>query len=117
LARPPPPPATQTAVVAAELVLAHAGASLVRDAVDARVVDDVRHRRGRLIDSQREVGGWPALRSLPAPPDTDGDGLPDAWETARGLDPRSPADGPRLSASGYTHLEDYLNSLVPPAPR
>jgi hypothetical protein len=38
--------------------------------------------------------------------------MPDAWETARGLDPKSPADGKAIAESGYTNLEAYLNSLV-----
>lgn len=105
-------PRTQPAAEAAELVLAHAGASLRRDAVDRRVVDDVRHGRGRVIDSQREVGGFPPLRSAPAPLDSDRDGMPDAWESAQGLDPRNPADRNGTDRHGYTHLERYLHSLT-----
>jgi hypothetical protein len=30
--------------------------------------------------------------TIPVPPDSDGDGLPDAWETANGLNPSNPAD-------------------------
>ncbi|MBL9211152.1 MAG: hypothetical protein JNL92_11835 [Opitutaceae bacterium] len=106
-------PTTQTAAVAAELVLARAGASLRRDAVDARVIDDVRQRRGRVIDSQREVGGWPAVPAAVAPVDSDRDGMPDHWEIAQGLDPKNPADRNALAPGGYTQLERYLNGLVP----
>ncbi len=108
-------PRTQSATEAAELVLAHAGASLHRDAVDRRVIDDVRHHRGRLIDSQAQVGGWPVLRSAPAPADQDRDGMPDAWEKAHGLNPNDPSDrnGER-DGDGYTNLEKYLNSLCTP---
>src|SRR5207247_1396889 len=107
-------PRTQSATKAAELVLDRAGASLRRDAVDRRVIDDVRHYRGRLIDSQEQVGGWPALRSTPAPLDRDGDGMPDAWEIAHGLNPNDPADGKAdRDGDGYTNLEEYLNSLAP----
>ncbi|MEO6246661.1 MAG: hypothetical protein ABIQ12_14640, partial [Opitutaceae bacterium] len=106
-------PQTQPAAEAADLVLARAGASLHRDAVDARVVEDVRHRRGKVLDSQKEVGGFPALRSGPAPADTDRDGIPDAWELARGLDPKNPADrNAGTENGGYTNLERYLESLV-----
>lgn len=95
------------------LVLAHAGASLSRDAVDRRVVADVEARTGRIIDCQSDVGGWPKLKTLPAPLDTDRDGMPDSWETVNGLDPNAASDGVRLASDGYTHLELYLNSLVP----
>lgn len=108
-------PRTQPASEAAESVLAWAGASLHRDAVDQRVTEDVRHRRGRLIDSQEQVGGWPTLRSVPAPADRDRDGMPDAWENTRGLNPRDPGDrNGDQNGDGYTNLEDYLNSLEAP---
>lgn len=107
-------PRTQTAREAAELVLARAGASLPRDAVDKRVTDDVRNRRGKLLDSQREVGGWPVLQSKLAPADTDRDGMPDAWEKAHGLNPNNSADrNADRTGDGYTNLEEYLNSLCP----
>lgn len=46
--------------------------------------------------------------------DTDGDGMPDSWETANGLNPNDPTDGnaKTLSKEGYTNLEVYMNSLV-----
>jgi hypothetical protein len=75
-------PATQTAQDAYEQVLARTGASLQRDTVDVRVITNVREHPGRLIDSQDQVGGWPTLATLPASKDSDGDGLPDAWESA-----------------------------------
>ena len=113
-------PETQPATEAMELVLARAGASWRRDAVDVRVVDNVRSKQGKVIDSQAEVGGWPVLKSGVAPADTDRDGMPDAWEIAHGLDPKNPADGAKVAAGpaagadapGYTNLEIYLNSLV-----
>lgn len=93
-------------------VLAGAGASKVRDAVDARVVAGVRDRTGRQIDSQAEVGGWPELRSLPAPRDGDGDGMPDAWERTHGLDPdTADANGDR-NRDGYTNIEEWLADLA-----
>jgi hypothetical protein len=108
-----PLPFAPVSPAAPERVLALAGASLVRDAVDQRLVDDVRQRRGRLINSQAEVGGWPVLKSLPAPLDTDRDGMPDDWERAHGLNPNDPEDGLRTDpASGYPWLEVYLHSLV-----
>ena len=95
-------------------VLAGAGASRARDAVDARVVADVTAGTGGIIDAVAAVGGWPAHESLAAPKDFDGDGMPDAWETAAGLDPGDKKDGAAdPDGDGYTNLEDYLNSLVP----
>ncbi|MBI5770927.1 MAG: pectate lyase [Verrucomicrobia bacterium] len=107
------PVKTVPAEDALALVLAGVGASRpVRDAVDARLVEHVRTRGGKLIDSQTEVGGWPVLKSGPVPVDSDNDGMPDAWETARGLDPKNPADAKAVAKSGYTQIEEYLNSLA-----
>ena len=46
--------------------------------------------------------------------DSDGDGIPDVWETKNGLDPNNASDGnaKTLSKEGYTNLEVYMNSLV-----
>jgi hypothetical protein len=108
-----PPVKTVSATEALELVLANVGATLPkRDAVDARLVADVRTRVGKMIDSQKEVGGWPDLKSAPAPEDSDEDGMPDAWEIAHGLDPEDPSDAAKLAPSGYTWVEEYINSLA-----
>jgi len=97
-----------------EKLLARAGAVLPRrDDADARIVGQIRDGRGRIIDSQRDVGGWPRLVAGRAEADSDGDGMPDAWEVRHDLDPRNPADGATFrEQSGYTHLEHYLNGLV-----
>jgi hypothetical protein len=106
---------TQSAKEAYENVLAVVGASLpARDAVDRRIVEQVRKGAGKIIDSQKEVGGWPELKSTPAPLDTDHDGIPDAWETKYGLNPRDPADAALAkNKNGYTNLEHYLNQTNP----
>ena len=104
--------ATQPARDAYAAVLEGAGATLPkRDAVDARIAQEVRSGGGRIIDSQREVGGWPEYGSSPAPEDRDGDGMPDAWETSHGLNPDDPNDGNADAGGGYTNLEKYLNSV------
>ena len=106
-------PHTQSAQEAYETVLAKAGASLVRDAADLRIVQGVRDRTNRMIDSQAEVGGWPTLTSKAAPSDRDRDGMPDEWEKDHGLNPDDSSDGNRdRDNDGYTNLEDYLNGLV-----
>jgi len=103
------PVVPEAAASAYERVLASAGASLVRDAVDLRVVQTVRDRSGGLIDSQKDVGGWPELKSLPPRADGDGDGMPDQWEHAHGLNPAADDSAGDLDRNGYTNLEDYLN--------
>lgn len=110
---------THTAGTAFQKVLAYAGASLHRDALDEVIVNDARNGdatygkdKNGLIDSQAECGGWPALDSAAVPEDTDGDGMPDAWEEANGLDKDNDADGKTVAADGYTNLERYMNSLV-----
>ncbi|MGA9364217.1 MAG: FlgD immunoglobulin-like domain containing protein [Bacteroidota bacterium] len=123
---------TQTAVDAYYSVLADVGATLPRqDIVDTRILSEVRNGTvtyggktyGRdnmggdtvhvfgILDSQTDVGGWPMLNSRTAPLDSDHDGMPDAWELAHGLNPGDPADRNTFAASGYTMLEEYLNSI------
>ena len=91
-----------------------AGAAHHRDSADARLVAGVRSGEHRLINSQQQVGGWPNLASLAPIADTDRDGMPDAWEKQRGLDPASANDGHGdRNGDGYTNLEEYLNDLCP----
>lgn len=94
-------------------VLDHAGASRVRDAVDLRVIAGVRDGSGRIIDSQTQVGGWPVLASGVPWTDGDGDGLPDDWETAHGLDPADATDAAHdPDGDGFSHLEAWLDELA-----
>jgi len=95
-------------------VLQKGGASLVRDAVDLRVLAQVQNGTGGLIDSQTQVGGWPRLANGTAPVDSDGDGLPNGWERARGLNPNHAADGARRTPDGRTQLEAYLEQVLDP---
>jgi hypothetical protein len=45
--------------------------------------------------------------------DSDGDGIPDAWETAFGLDPRLSDSGQDPDSDGLTNLEEYLAGTDP----
>ena len=113
----------QTAEQAYETVLTKAGCSLHRDAVDTRIVGEVRNgsytytgrkgSTGGLIDTQSDVGGWPELQSAPRETDTDYDGIPDAWETQFKLDPNDPLDARETTlVTGFTNLEVYMRHLV-----
>lgn len=125
----------QTAEEALKSVIANAGATLPkRDAVDSRIAEEVHKgnatyegatyrqknpaisKTGKcgIIDSQADVGGWPALKSLAAPADTDHDGMPDEWEKRYGLDADDPSDGAKdADSDGYTNVEECLNGTDP----
>jgi hypothetical protein len=126
---------TTSAETAYEHVLAGAGATKpVRDTIDARIVSEVMAGTATyggiygaasgIIDSHNDTkpagapSSWNAwemykeVKNTEAPPDTDRDGIPDWWETANGLAYDDPEDGRALASnnSGYTNLEEYLNS-------
>ncbi|MBP1676284.1 MAG: hypothetical protein H6Q20_843 [Bacteroidetes bacterium] len=115
----------QTAQQAYDAVLLHAGASLVRDAVDQRIVREVQTgtytftgsngSKNGIIDTQEDVGGWPAYsyEQKQLVVDSDNDGMPDDWETKNKLNPQDASDGGKYSlCKHYTNVEVYLNSLV-----
>jgi len=94
--------------------LRQVGASRPRDAVDDRIIQQLLAQTGSVIDSQDDVGGWPADPAPEPPPqDDDRDGMADAWEIQHGLSPDDAADrnGYDLS-SAYTNLEVYLQELA-----
>ena len=113
---------TSPALNAYDNVLAYAGASVKRDTVDKRIIMETSNgtytytgsngSTNGLIDTQSDVGGWPVLNSLPAPVDSDHDGMPDDWENDNGLNPNLDTDRNNVAPDGYTMLEKYLNSLV-----
>ncbi len=115
-----PFPITAHDVATAEtIVLAGAGASRRldcsgnrvsnRDSADARAIAEYTAGNAGIVPvSEDAVGGYPTLSAGTACTDTDGDGMPDAWENANGLNPASAADGATLHVSGYSNLEMYL---------
>jgi len=113
------PVTTQPAAEAYQLVLRNVGATLPhRDTHDARIVREVETGKvtygNGIIDSPKQVGGWPELKSTAAPLDSDGDGMSDEWERRHGFNPADPADGAvDADGDGYTNLEKFLNATNP----
>ena len=94
-----------------------------RDAVELRIVEDVRSGHPKyqglsankpgIIDSPADADGWPQYASAQPVLDNDHDGMADEWERANGLNPNDPEDRNKIiSKIGYTALEVYLNSLM-----
>jgi pectate lyase len=104
---------TASAQDAYRQVLDKAGASLpVGDAVDQRIINDVKNGVGKIIDDPAQVGGWPVIAAGIPPADTDHDGMPDDWERLHRLNPMNAEDGAQdADADGYTNVEAYLNAI------
>ena len=98
--------------------VAKAGNALHRDSADQRQINHLKSlgTQGYIPADETQVGGMPTWTGPPAPTDTDGDGMPDAWEQSKGLNASNAADRnlTNLSPEGYTNLEVYLNSLMYP---
>ena len=110
---------THSAYDAFEAVCGFGGASDARDAVDERAVSGAKAGTGAIIDLPSDVGGYPeytaSAEETEQVKDTDGDGMPDWFETEFGLDPSDASDGitKNLDRKGrYTNLEMYLHYLV-----
>jgi formylglycine-generating enzyme required for sulfatase activity/pectate lyase len=111
---PAPHLTTQPVAEARRLVLAQAGATLPRrDLLDQRLAREAEAGTGKIINSQEDVGGWPALGSAPAPQDSDHDGMPDDWEIAHGLNPQRADHNGDADGDGFTNLEEFLNGTDP----
>ena len=99
-------------------LLPEVGASLpYRDLTDAYMVNEVLSfgKRGDLITSERDLpygtpDTWTVFKGA-KPADTDGDGMPDAWETANGTDP-TVDDAMTIAANGYANIENYINGIT-----
>lgn len=121
---PAAPVITTTAVEAYEHVLANAGSNLGldcdgkffsrRDAIDTRIVTDVKNGTGKIIDDPSEVGGWMMPEAGIPCQDSDHDGLADTWEQQYGFDPKDPSDASKdANGNGYTNIEEFLNGMNP----
>jgi pectate lyase len=117
-------------------IISGTGAGQMRTGLDVTIVDEVNQLVTATVDAAWQevpdatsqfrisaycintLNGYPAYASGQPYADTDHDGMPDAWETANGLDPTDASDrnGTDLSAEGYTNLEVYLNGYYADAP-
>jgi pectate lyase len=110
---------TQSAQEAYKLVLEDVGATLpTRDAVDVRVMEMVKTGKptfgNGIITTVDDIGGYPEYKGGPADPDSDHDGMPDAWEKKHGLNPSDASDASLdKDGDGYTNVEEYLNGTDP----
>ncbi|MFM7243266.1 MAG: PEP-CTERM sorting domain-containing protein [Planctomycetaceae bacterium] len=87
-----------------------------RSPIDRRIVDTVLTFTGTAPITAPDAAEWAALTSgsmttRPAGWDTDGDGMPNAWESKRGTNPNVADNNGSVAGNGYTNLENYLNSL------
>ena len=120
---------THSASKAFDKVLEYAGASLYRDDVDARYMQEAREGTATytgsvtgtpgLVDLVSDVNGYThenfPTAQRPEGYDTDQDGMPDEWEKAHGLDPNDAADALAYSLDErgmYQNIELYCNSIV-----
>lgn len=107
-----------TPAVAYQRILESVGCSFSQDSYDREVLRQVREGIGTfgvngIINSQEDVGGWPVLNAEKALIDSDGDGMPDVWESKHGLNPKSASDASVYTLDeNYTNIEIYLNSLA-----
>ncbi len=104
--------ATHTALEAYRKVLTEAGC-FPRDRVTRRTIQEVMDGTGRWGRNgpANPTDEWffDGLQKEKPALDTDGDGIPDAWEDANGLDKRDPKDYNRIMPTGYTAIEEYIN--------
>ncbi len=100
------------AETAYQKVLAGAGASIHRDAVDTRLISYLKSlgKEGRIFHNEAEAGGQGEIKGGKSEKDTDRDGMPDKWEKKQKTDPGK-ADNNTKVENGYTRLEIYLNEL------
>jgi len=85
-----------------------------RDAIDTRIVNDVRNGTGHIIDDPSDVGGWVNIASGSACTDSDNDGMPNEWENRYGFNPNSASDNNLdYDNDGYKNVEEFLNGTDP----
>jgi hypothetical protein len=75
-----------------------------------RRLDNDSYKLG-IITDPNQMGGYPEYKGKPRK-DSDGDGMPDEWETANGLNPNDASDANGdITGDGYTNIEKYINGI------
>jgi hypothetical protein len=75
-----------------------------------RKLSDDSYMKG-IITDPRQMGGYPEYKGKPYK-DSDGDGMPDEWEIANGLNPHDASDANAdCTGDGYTNIEKYINGI------
>jgi pectate lyase len=108
------------AVALFDSLLPNVGASLpYRDLLDCYLVNEVKTlgKKGKFIANENELPigvptswqFWAGIKRV----DSDGDGMPDTWENANGLNPNLPSDAVAIASNGYLNIENYINSITP----
>jgi hypothetical protein len=98
-----------------KVVMKEAGSSLKRDAVDSRIISYFKSlgKKGQIFKTEADAGGQPEVKQeISKLKDTDKDGIPDNWETKNNLNLKDATDAATITLTGYTNLENYINSLV-----
>ncbi|AEV97712.1 hypothetical protein A4D02_16280 [Niastella koreensis] len=105
---------TESAEAAFKTVMNQAGASLHRDAIDQRLIGYLNSlgAAGKIFKTEVDAGGQGEMVEAKGESDSDGDGIPDKWETANQLNSKDPKDAMQVKSNGYTPLEEYVNQLV-----
>lgn len=100
-------------------IVEHGGASLpARDQVDGYLIEELTSlgTKGTIIQNERDtqqypLGGVGEINAGEKPLDSDGDGMPDSFEDAYGLDKNDPSDATKLANNGYMNIENYAFSI------
>ena len=98
-----------------KVVMAEAGSSLKRDDVDNRIIGYFKSlgKKGQIFKTEADAGGQPEVKQENSKlKDSDSDGVPDKWEIKNMMNVDDASDIAVVTPSGYTNLENYINSLV-----
>lgn len=102
-------------------VIQHVGANYPRrDELDSLLISEVSSlgTEATYVYTEEDVplsnGGLGEVNGAPMPDDSDGDGIPDVWEDALGLNKNDPTDALQESKKnkGYLNIEVYINSIM-----